>query len=87
MLRIATLATVAAALVAAPASAASIHVNTSGKTADQVKSEVVAAAFHLCRAESRGSALQEQLLATCMKSTVQTALTSAPEPALRISAR
>lgn len=88
MLRIATLAAVAAALVAAPASAASIRVSTSGKSADQVKAEVVAAASHLCQAESRGSALQDQLMATCMKATVQTSLAQgAPEAALKISAR
>jgi hypothetical protein len=87
MLRIATLAAAAAILVAAPASAASINVPTAGKSPDQVKAEVAKAASRLCRRESWGSALEEQLQASCVSATVRSALTSAADPAVKVAVR
>jgi hypothetical protein len=87
MLRIATLAAAAALLAAAPASAASIHVSTAGKSPEAVKAEVVAAASKLCQAEG-GASFDLRLQAACMKGTVDQALapTSASAP-LKLSAR
>lgn len=80
MLRIATLAAVAAVLGAAPASAESIHVSTAGKTPDQVKAEVVKAAAELCRAEAGDAALAYYIERSCIRGTVRAALKS-PEAA------
>lgn len=86
MLRIATLAALAASFVAAPAFAASIHISTEGKSPAEVKAEVVAAATRLCRAESVGSLFEGKLQATCVKATVQSALSQTP-PDMKLSAR
>jgi len=80
MLRIATLAAVAAVLGAAPASAESIRVYTAGKTADQVKAEVVKAAAELCRSEVGDAALAYYVERSCVRRTVSDALKS-PEAA------
>jgi hypothetical protein len=87
MLRIAILAATAALIAAAPASAASIRVSTTGKSPEAVKAEVVAAASKLCQAESAAS-FDLRVQAACVKATVDQALarTGASAP-LQFSAR
>jgi hypothetical protein len=80
MLRIVTLAAVAAVLGAAPASAESIRIATAGKTPDQVKAEVVKAAAELCRAEVGDATLAHYMQGSCIRATVSAALSS-PEAA------
>jgi len=82
MLRVVTLAAVAALLAAAPASAKSIHISTEGKSLDEVKAEVHKAAVVLCRAEVGDSLLSYYLQAPCVRSTVQAALKESNIPAL-----
>ena len=56
MLRMITLAAAAAALLAAPASAAeSIHISVKGKTTAQRKAEIVKAAETLCWSPRSGA--------------------------------
>lgn len=82
MLRVATLAAVAALLAAAPASAKSIHISTSGKSADEVKAEIQKAAVTVCRAEVGDSFLAYYLQAPCVRSTVKATLKESNIPAL-----
>jgi len=76
MLRIATLAAVAAVLGAAPASAESIRISTAGKTPEQVKAEVAKAAAELCRAEVGDATLAYYMQRPCIRGTVSAALKS-----------
>lgn len=88
MLRIATLAAAAAVLVAAPAYADSIHISTVGKSPEQLKTEVTAAATRLCRAQSYGSLFQEKIQATCVTESVSAALGQAgASETMRVSTR
>lgn len=79
MLRLVTLAALAAALAAGPAAAESIRITTAGKSADQVKAEVRKAAVELCRTETAGSHLDFYLQPNCVKATMKSAL-AAPQP-------
>ncbi len=67
-------AALAAALIAGPVSAQSIHISTAGKTSDQVKTEVFKAAQTLCWAEMNGPLLQIQSYRACVTDTVKAAL-------------
>ena len=87
MLRIATLAANAAALVAAPASAASIHVSTVGKTPEQLKAEIYAAANRACRIETSGSVLEVPLQAACVTDAVRSAMAQLAAAPTRLSER
>jgi len=80
MLRVATLAAVAALLAVAPASAKSIHISTAGKSTVELKAEVVKAAVNLCHAEVGDSALAYYLQTPCVRSTVKAALKEANIP-------
>jgi hypothetical protein len=80
MLRVATLAAVAALIAAAPASAKSVHISTAGKSTAEVKAEVVKAAVNLCHAEVGNSVLSYYLQAPCVRSTVKAALKDANIP-------
>ena len=78
MLRIATLAAVAAVLGAAPASAESIRVSTAGKTPAQVKAEVTDAAVKVCRATGDAT-LAYYVERSCVRHAVKTALGQSPD--------
>lgn len=87
MLKIATLAAVAAALVAGPAAAESIHISTTGKSSEQVKAEIEKAAVQLCRAETGDSLLSFYLQAPCVKATIRAAVAQSNDPALQVASR
>ena len=88
MLRLATLAAVAAVLIAGPASAAeSIHVTTVGKSPAQVKAEIQTAAVKLCNAEVGDSILSYYLQTPCVKATVKAAVAQSADPALQVASR
>jgi hypothetical protein len=87
MLRFASLAAFAAALVAGPASAQSIHISTSGKTTDQLKAEIHQAAVRVCQIEGRDSLLSYYLQSPCVKATVKAAVAQSGDPALQVASR
>jgi len=88
MFKLATLAAVAAILVAGPAAAAeSIHITTAGKSPAQVKAEIQKAAIKLCDAEIGASLLSYYMQAPCVKATVKAAVAQSSDPALQIAAR
>lgn len=80
MLRIATLAAVAAVLGAAPASAESIRISTEGKTPVQIKAEVSKAAARVCRSTG-DAALGYYLERSCVRDAVKTAMSQSPAAA------
>jgi hypothetical protein len=88
MFKFATLAAVAAVLVAGPAAAAeSIHVTTVGKSPAQVKAEIQTAAVKLCNAEVGDSILSYYLQTPCVKATVKAAVAQSADPALQVASR
>jgi hypothetical protein len=87
MLRYIIPAAAAAALVAAPACAGSIRISTDGKTAREVKAEIVAAAVRLCAPESAGSAVAAQLQDRCVRDTVRSAAVQSSDPSVLKLAR
>lgn len=87
MIRILTVAAVAA-LVAAPAVAQpSIRVSTSGKTPDQVKAEVVKAASRLCSVETSGSSFPIDAQRACVAHTVSLTLAQAARSSQQLAQR
>jgi hypothetical protein len=86
MIRIVTLAA-AAALIALPASAQSIHISTVGKSPEQVRAEVYAAATKLCWRETTGASFLIYEQRACVDETVKKALASATDPQLRLALR
>jgi hypothetical protein len=77
MLRTITLAA-AAALLASTASAQSIHISTQGKTAEQLKAEVVKAADKLCYLQTVGASFPIDAQQNCVARTVKKTLAQAP---------
>jgi len=72
MRHIATLAA-AAALIAAPASAASVNVSTAGKSAEQIQADIRQAATELCRSETRYDALALHTKRGCIRAATRDA--------------
>ncbi|HEX4713018.1 hypothetical protein [Phenylobacterium sp.] len=79
MTRIALLAA-AAALIALPASAQSIHVFTDGKTPAQVRAEVFQAATKLCDEKIDGSIIWVDELRACVAGTTRDTLDPSQAP-------
>lgn len=77
MQRFLTLTAVAVALLAGPAAAESIRIDTAGKTPAEVKAEVYKAAIKLCRAEAVETGLGSYTEASCVKATAHAALNGA----------
>lgn len=77
---IAILAAAAALLVAAPASAASVNVSTTGKSVQQIQAEVRDAATELCRSETRNDALAYYTKGACVRAATRDALRSTSQP-------
>jgi hypothetical protein len=86
MIRIATLAA-AAALIALPASADSIHISTVGKSPDQVRTEVFKAANKLCARETVGATFLIEEMRACVDSTVKATYAQAADPTLKLARR
>ncbi|WP_374468782.1 hypothetical protein [Phenylobacterium sp.] len=82
MIRILTLAAAATLAIAAPASAKSIRISTSGKSVEQVQAEVTKAARSLCLRETIGASFPADAHRTCVKHTVSSTLSQmAAKPA------
>jgi len=81
MLKIMTLAAVAAAL-AAPACAEEIRISTVGKASEQVRTEIRRAAVKVCHAELNGSAFANYQEPACIDSVVQDATAQLDQPSL-----
>ena len=85
MLRIVTLAALAAA-IAAPAGAAEIRVSTVGKSAEQISAEVSAAARTVCLRETTGETFRLMALDSCQRATVKAALAQISDPQVAAAA-
>ena len=82
MIRILTLATAAAALIAMPASAESIRIATAGKSPTQLHAEIKAAATKLCDRAIGTATFPQEERARCMKETIGATVAQAQDPAL-----
>jgi len=81
MIRIVTVAAVAA-LVAAPANAQTLRVATTGKSAQQLQTEIVKAAKSVCARASMGASFPREMMAACMKASIAHAVAQSGDPAL-----
>jgi len=81
MIRILTVAAVAA-LIAAPASAQSMRVAVAGKSSEQVQKDIVKAAKTVCARATVGASFPREMMASCMKATVEHAVAQSGDPAL-----
>ncbi|MDB5449633.1 MAG: hypothetical protein JWQ52_761 [Phenylobacterium sp.] len=86
MIRIATLAAVAA-LIAAPASAQSIRIPIAGKTPHQVNTEVYKAANKLCREMNIGASFPIDAQHICVMNTVHATMAQLKNPAMTVAQR
>ncbi len=77
----------AAALIARPASAESIHISTVGKSPAQVRTEVFKAAYKLCAHETVGATLLVEEMRACVDSTVRVTLAQSNDPRLKLASR
>ena len=83
MIRSIVLAASAIALaVAAPASAAEMRVKVAGKSAAEVRAEIVKAASTVCWQDVRGEALAGYLYPACIRASVNDAVAKINNPAL-----
>lgn len=83
MIRSIVLAASAIALaVAAPVSAAEMRVKVAGKTAAEVRAEIVKAASTVCWQDIRGEALAGYMYPACIRASVNDAVAKINNPAL-----
>ena len=82
MIRNLTLAALAAALVAGPASAQSIRISTVGKSPEQLHAEITAAAYKLCARSIGAATFPQDEIAACAKASIADAVAQARNPAL-----
>jgi uncharacterized protein YdbL (DUF1318 family) len=83
MIRTIALAVSAIALtVAAPVSASELRVKVSGKSAEQVRAEIVKAASTVCWQDVRGEAMSGYLYPACIRASVSDAVAKINSPAL-----
>ncbi|WP_184722779.1 hypothetical protein [Caulobacter sp.] len=83
MIRSIVLAASAIALtIAAPVSAAEMRVKVSGKSAAEVRAEIVKAASSVCWQDIRGEALAGYLYPACIRASVNDAVAKINNPAL-----
>ncbi|MFC3069459.1 hypothetical protein [Phenylobacterium soli] len=77
----------AAALLATSANAQSIRISTQGKTADQIRAEVVKAAESLCWRETVGASFPVDARRLCVDATVKATFAQAPGLGLTLAQR
>jgi hypothetical protein len=77
----------AAALVALPASAESIHISTVGKSPTQVRDEVFKAAYKLCAQETVGATFRVDEMRACVDNTVRATFAQANDAGLKLAQR
>lgn len=83
MIRTIALAVSAIALtIAAPASAAELRVKIAGKSAEQVRTDIVKAASTVCWQDVRGEALAGYLYPACVRASVNDAVAKINSPSL-----
>ena len=83
MIRSIVLAATAIALAAAaPASAAEMRVKVAGKSAAEVRAEIVKAASTVCLQDIRGEALAGYMYPACIRASVNDAVAKINNPAL-----
>ncbi|HET6969657.1 MAG TPA: hypothetical protein VFH92_00915 [Phenylobacterium sp.] len=87
MIRILTLAAVAAALVAGPASAQSVRIQVTGKSAEQLKVDVAKAARSVCHRATTGATFPHEMFDACYKATMKDALAQLANPELKLAQR
>ena len=87
MIRIVTLAAVAALAAQSASAEESIHISTAGKSAEQVHTEVVKAARRLCARALTSSPFAVSEMAPCVADTVKDAMSQMEDPALRVANR
>lgn len=85
MIRILTAAAMAT-LIAAPASAQSMHIATAGKSTEQLHADIKKAAKRVCTLAVMGVSFQRELYLSCYKDTVADAVARAGDPALAAAA-
>lgn len=81
MIRVLTVAAVAA-LIAAPASAQSMRVATTGKSSEQLQADILKAAKTVCARATVGASFPREMMSACMKATVEHAVAQTNDPAL-----
>ena len=81
MIRLLTVA-VAAALIAAPATAQSLRVSTVGKTPAQLHTDITKAARTVCNLATVGATFPREMFVDCYKAAVSKAVAQAADPAL-----
>ncbi len=87
MIRIVTIAALAATLAAPAMAGESIRIATAGKSPEQLKAEVTMAARKLCVREIAGATFPIQELDSCRKRTVTATLAQMQDPDLKLATR
>lgn len=83
MIRTIALAVSALAItVALPASASELRVKVSGKSAEQVRADIVKAASTVCWADVRGEAMAGYMYPACVRASVSSAIAKINNPQL-----
>jgi hypothetical protein len=73
MIKLMTLAAVAAIAVAAPASASEIRVSLTGKSAEQINTEIRVAAHTVCMRDTASDPLFHSAYGSCVRATLKAA--------------
>jgi hypothetical protein len=76
----------AAAAIALPAAAQSVHISTVGKTPEQVRVEVFKAAHKLCAVETYGASFPLDEMRACVDSTVRATLAQSADEKIKLAA-
>ncbi len=82
MIRILTVAACAAALAAPAFAADAVHIQTAGKSPEQLHAEITKAAKSICSFAIQGATFPREEMTACMKGTVAAAVAQAKDPAL-----
>jgi hypothetical protein len=75
-------AAAAVAMIAAPAAAQSVRIDTTGKSPQQLHADITRAAKRVCTLASMGASFPQQMYDACYKATVADAVAKAGDPAL-----
>ena len=82
MIRTIALAVSALAVTVAPVSASELRVKVSGKSAEQVRADIVKAASAVCWADVRGEAMAGYMYPACVRASVNDAVAKINNPQL-----
>lgn len=87
MIRIITVAAIAAAVVAGPAAAQSVRVQIAGKSPEQVSADVVKAARSVCHRATTGATFPHEMFDACLKATLKDASAQLANPNIKLAQR